>query len=388
LGRLPAAAETPSNAPAPTAPAPDQLGKVPMPARPTAKPPAAAQAKPPIKPPVQPATAPVEHPAPRPIAEPAKQNVPQPSASESAPPSTPAAPRPDLKIATPPESDAVSGQQMIDVTRVDSNPAQPRQDFDEKEMLSLSESLSTHGLLQPIVVRRVEDRFQLIAGERRFRAAMEAGWTEVPANVVEADDRQTAEMAIIENLQRKDLNALEKAASFKRYLQQYECTQEELARRLSIDRSTIANLIRLLELPDPVRQALREGRITQGHARALLPLGDEPAQIEFCRRIAREGLNVRQTESLVQKAIETADAEPLSVVGRDGQSATPRRAGSEHLAALEQELRLALGTKVQLTHNARGRGKLVIHFSTHEEFERLRRHLVDPHPPNAQTEAG
>ena len=158
------------------------------------------------------------------------------------------------------------------------------------------------------MVRPWEGGYQLIAGERRLRAARLAGWTEVPVTVVEADERQTAELAIVENLQRKDLNALEKAASFQRYLDQYRGTQEELAGRLKLDRSTIANLIRLLELPAAVQDALRRGKITPGHARALLPLGEESEQIAFSQRIEREGLNVRQTESLVQETIAATDS--------------------------------------------------------------------------------
>ncbi|OHB82924.1 MAG: hypothetical protein A2V98_09250 [Planctomycetes bacterium RBG_16_64_12] len=271
-----------------------------------------------------------------------------------------------------------SGLAQVDICRIDSNPYQPRQDFDPTELESLSESLLAHGLLQPLVVRRAGDRYQLIAGERRLQAATKAGWTRVPVHLVEADDREMAELAIVENLQRKDLNPLEKAASFQRYLQQYGGTQEELAARLKIDRSTVANLIRLLELPEPVQEAIRRGKITQGHARALLPLGDEREQVEFCGRIQQEGLSVRRTEALVQESIEEADAEPLSVVGRDGTSSRPRRVRSGHLAALEQEFRIALGTKVRITHTSRGRGKLVIHFASHEEFERLRQHLCDP----------
>ena len=204
------------------------------------------------------------------------------------------------------------------VRQIESNPFQPRQEFDEEDLQSLCDSLRTHGLLQPIVVRRNGDRYQLIAGERRLRAAVKAGWSEVPVQVMEADDRQVAELAIVENLQRKDLNPLEKAASFHRYLEQYGCTQEELASRLKIDRSTVANLIRLLELPAAIQEPLRQGKITQGHARSLLPLGDEREQLEFCRRIQDEGLSVRQTEAMVQDAIDRADAEPLAVIGQDG----------------------------------------------------------------------
>ncbi len=276
------------------------------------------------------------------------------------------------------------GPSRLDMSRIDSNPAQPRKDFDETEMESLSESIQTHGLLQPVVVRRVDDRYELIAGERRLRAAQKAGWADVPANIIEADDRASAELAIVENMQRKDLNPLEKAASFQRYLEQYGCTQEELAARLKLDRSTIANLIRLLELPEAVREAIRSGAVTQGHARALLPLGEEGEQVEFCERIQREGLNVRQTEALVQETITAADKPKLGLVGGDGKSSRPIRSRSEHTGALEQELRSALGTKVSITHNAKGKGKMVIHFAGHEEFERIRLYLLKQDRPNVR----
>jgi ParB family chromosome partitioning protein len=269
----------------------------------------------------------------------------------------------------------VSVPLRVDVHQIDSNPAQPRQDFAPAEMQSLAESISAHGLLQPVVVRRMHDRYQLVAGERRLRAAIQAGWIDVPVNIIEADDRQVAELAIVENLQRKDLNALEKAASFQKYLSQYGCTQEELAGRLKLDRSTIANLIRLLELPEGVQEAIRRGKISQGHARALLPLGEEDEQVKFCQRIQREGLNVRQTEVLVQETIDAADHEPLGAVETPALLGHPSRAKNEHITALEQQFRTALGMKVKITHNARGRGKLVVQFRDHEEFERLKKHV-------------
>ena len=259
----------------------------------------------------------------------------------------------------------------VSVRLIDSNPAQPRQDFDPDELRTLAESLSAHGLLQPLVVRQVGERYQLVAGERRLRAAVLAGWGDVPVHVVEADDRQMVELAIVENLQRKDLNALEKAASFQNYIQEYGCTQEELAGRLKLDRSTIANLIRLLELPETVQDAIRRGKITQGHARALLPLGDEREQMEFCSRIQREGLNVRQTEAMVQEMIDSADREPLAAVVAPQKPTRKSQAKNENLAALEQRFHTALGLKVKITHNARGRGKLVIQFRNNEEFEQL-----------------
>ncbi|MBL7041376.1 MAG: ParB/RepB/Spo0J family partition protein [Pirellulaceae bacterium] len=263
----------------------------------------------------------------------------------------------------------------LNVYEIDDNPFQPRRDFSEPEIVSLAESLKEHDMLQPILVRRVGDRYQLISGERRLRAAIQAGWSTVPARLREADDRLVAELAIVENLQRKDLNPVEKALSFKRYLEEHECSQEDLARRLKIDRSTIANLMRLLELPEQVLDALRRGELSAGHARALLPLGEESLQVEFCDRVRQEGLSVRAIESSVQEKIREEDGPVLGVVGGDG--AKRKRTRSEHLASLEQDLRAALGTKVEIRQGSRGRGKIVIHFGGHEEFERIRELLGD-----------
>jgi ParB family transcriptional regulator, chromosome partitioning protein len=265
----------------------------------------------------------------------------------------------------------------LPVDTIQHNPHQPRQDFDPDELQRLADSILAHGLLQPVVVRPWEGGFQLIAGERRLRAARLAGWSEVPVTIVEADERQTAELAIVENMQRKDLNALEKAASFQRYLDQYGGTQEELAGRLKLDRSTIANLIRLLELPAQVQDALRRGKITPGHARALLPLGEEREQVSFCERVQKEGLNVRQTEAMVQETIAADQRGPVGVVNSDGTVEKPPRRASDHVAALEQEFRTALGVRVKITHDARGRGKVVIAFGSHEEFDQIRQHICD-----------
>jgi ParB family chromosome partitioning protein len=221
----------------------------------------------------------------------------------------------------------------------------------------------------------------LIAGERRLRAAKLAGWTEVPVLVRDADDQQLAELAIVENLQRKDLNPLEKAASFHDYLQRYGCTQEQLSHRLKVDRSTVANLIRLLELPDEVQKAVRSAKISAGHARALLPLGDEREQVLMCRRIQQDALSVRATEELVQEAINGGEGQPLAVVG--GESAADaqkrvKRSRNDHVKSLEQELRSALGTRIDIKHAARGNGKIVVHYANHEEFQRLFEMLAEP----------
>jgi ParB family chromosome partitioning protein len=264
-----------------------------------------------------------------------------------------------------------AGHPTVSVFDIDPNPFQPRKDFDAAEIEALAESLRRHGLLQPLLVRKVGERYQLVAGERRLRAARQAGWSDVPVRIVEADDRRAAEFAIVENLQRKDLNPLEKASSFQQHLARYGCTQEELAARLSLDRSTIANLIRLLELPEPVQEAVRRGRISQGHARALLPLGDEAQQAAFCRSIEEQGLSVRATEELVQRAIQQEDGDPAEAAAA---SYSRRRARTrrQHLAALAGELRAALGAKVEVSSSASGRGRIVIHFADHAEFERLR----------------
>jgi ParB family chromosome partitioning protein len=264
------------------------------------------------------------------------------------------------------------GQVWLDCDAIDRNPYQPRQTFNETEIADLADSIRTHGILQPLVVRRAGDRFELIAGERRLRAAQAADWQQVPVQVRDVDDRQLAELAIVENIQRKDLNAIEKAESFQRYINQYHCTQEELAARVQVDRSTVANLIRLLELPADVKQMVQDGEISQGHARALLPLGDEQEQIEFARRIKRDGLSVRATEQSVQDRICSLDGgDGLRIVDAEGNSRPVTRPRNEQVAALEQELRAALGAKVDLSQTAKGRGRITIHFKNNDEFLRL-----------------
>ncbi len=286
---------------------------------------------------------------------------------------------PALRVVADDGTPAGAGLALVSVGQVDPNPFQPRRDFDPAQLADLAGSIREHGILQPLVMRRAGNRYQIIAGERRWRAAQQAGLAEVPAQVREADDRQMAEIAIVENLQRRDLNALEKAASFQGYLSRYGGTQEELAGRLQIDRSTVANLIRLLELPDTVQELVRRSLLTPGHARALLPLGDEGEQVAFAERIVREGLSVRATEAAVQDQIAQADHDPLGVLSPDEQASLRGKSGrrkSGHLASLEQQLRTALGTRVDLRENSQGRGRIVIHFASHDEFDRLQRHLT------------
>lgn len=254
------------------------------------------------------------------------------------------------------------GLLQLPVLEIQENPFQPRRVFSESEIASLSESLKEHDMLQPILVRVVSGRYQLISGERRLRAAIQAGWKTIPARVREADDRLVAELAIVENLQRKDLNAIEKALSFRRYLTEHQATQDELASRLKIDRSTIANLMRILELPEVIQEQVSQNQLSAGHARALLPLGEEREQLEFSRRIIAEGWSVREVERRVAEHIDR----------QDGPKGKPKRkAGSPQIELLETQAKRALGTAVEIKANRRGAGRMIIHFKNDAEFQRI-----------------
>ena len=284
-----------------------------------------------------------------------------------------------------PETRSLKSETVVNILLIDKNPYQPRLEFDPAEIQSLSDSLQTHGLLQPLVVRRHGDRFQLIAGERRLRAALKAGWRDVPVHVLDVDDRQMAELALTENLQRSDLNAMEKAAAFQRYLDTYGGTHEELAERLALNRSTVTNFLRLLGLPEQVRDMLQSGEITQGHARAILPL-EEWEQIEVCLRIRDEGWSVRQTEQYVRDLQDgVQERDEWNIVGAPKQK--PPKEQDDHTTSLEQEFRNTLGSKVKLTHNNRGKGKLVISFASHDEFDRIYQLICQP-KKNRMKEAG
>jgi len=276
------------------------------------------------------------------------------------------------------------GQQWLPQASIDRNPFQPRASFDEAELADLCDSIRTHGFLQPVVVRPMEGRYQLIAGERRLRAAQMAGWERVPVQIRDVSDRQMAELAIVENVQRKDLNAIEKAGSFQRYIDQYGCTQEELASRVNIDRSTVANLLRLLELPEAVKEMVVRSDLSAGHARALLPLGDADEQTDFARRIVRDSMSVRATEQAVSDHITRIDGEPLSIVDAEGNSRPSPLQPGQHIRDMEEQLRHALGAKVDIKQSAKGRGRITIHFASHDEFERLREQLSQEKPVQSE----
>jgi ParB family chromosome partitioning protein len=266
-----------------------------------------------------------------------------------------------------PGSAEASELSYVAVDRIDPNPFQPRRQFDPSEIAALADSLRQHGMIQPVLVRPLGDRYQLIAGERRLRAAVEAQLHEIPARVMELDDQRVSELAMVENLQREDLNALEKAAAFRDYLGRYGGTQEELAGRLGLDRSTVSNLIRLLDLPDEVQEVVRARKITPGHARALLPLPDPDAQRAACRRVIAEGLSVRQTEALV------ASGEPTPARPRVRKDPSHAGAGgkSPHVLELEQHLHSRFGTPVLIKVKGPERGQIIIDFNNQEEFDRV-----------------
>jgi ParB family chromosome partitioning protein len=271
----------------------------------------------------------------------------------------------------------------INVEDIENNPFQPRRKFHEAEIASLAESIREHEQLQPILVRRIGNRFQLISGERRLRATIHAGLTTIRAEVREADDRLVAELAIVENLQRKDLDAIEKALSFRRYIDEHKCRQDDLAKRLKIDRSTIANLMRLLELPAQIQQWVQEDKLTAGHARTLLPLGNESQQMEFAKLIMEEGWTVRDTEHRVNEQLLIEDGAIAGRTSPAGRTST-RKKTSPQVAALEQQMRLSLGTKTEIRQSASGRGKITISFANNEEFERIRS-LICPVPEQRKT---
>jgi ParB family transcriptional regulator, chromosome partitioning protein len=259
---------------------------------------------------------------------------------------------------------------LLAVDQIDPNPFQPRRHFDPTEIAALADSLRQHGMIQPVLVRAVNDRYQLIAGERRLRAAVEAQLHEIPVRVMDLDDQRVSELAMVENLQREDLNPLEKAGAFRDYLLRYGGTQDELAARLGIDRSTLSNLLRLLELPEEVQVAVRAKKITQGHARALLGLPEAETQRRAAERVIAEGLSVRQTEALVA----TGEPTPAkSRVRRDPAEpgATPSGGKAPHLLELEKRLQDRFGTPVLIKVKGPERGQIIIDFHTKTEFDRV-----------------
>lgn len=251
------------------------------------------------------------------------------------------------------------GWMELDIYKLDPNPMQPRKTFDEARLNELADSIKLHGIVQPILVRANNDRYTIVAGERRWRAAQIAELSSVPVIVRSMDDQQLLEVSLIENIQRNDLNPLEEAAAIKFLMDQHDLTQEEVAERLSKSRPAIANTLRLLNLPDVLKDVLLNGRLTAGHARALLAISNPVRMVELAQKALDQGLSVRATEALVKK-----ETDP-----RPKERARKSKLSPE-LTDVEESLREALGTRVKVLGTSE-RGKLVIDYYNIDQLERL-----------------
>lgn len=262
------------------------------------------------------------------------------------------------------EGETPAGLRDVPIDRITPNPWQPRIGLAEEQLKELADSIREHGLIQPLIVTTTSDGYQLIAGERRWRAARMAGLDRVPVIVKEASERARLELALVENLQRTDLNPLEAAMAYDQLIREFGLTHAEVAERVGKSRVTITKALRLLRLPDSIKQALVAGEITEGHADTLVSLDDKKAQLQVVDRIRYEGLNVRQTEELVRR-LRKGRPEPAP-----SSSASQRYEQDPQLKVLEDEFRAALGTKVSLFRTERG-GRLVIHFYSDEELQAI-----------------
>ncbi len=262
------------------------------------------------------------------------------------------------------------GVEEVDCELIVPNPHQPRTAISDASLQELVESIREHGVIQPLIVSAGDSPgvYQLIAGERRLRAARLGGLTRVPVVVKEAADRELLELALVENLQREDLNALEEAQAYRRLADEFGLTQEAIATRVGRSRVAVANSMRLLSLSDELKASLAAGEISEGHARALLGLDSATARREAWRQVVDRGLTVRQIEELVRHWSEAVQTPARSA----------RRGQNPEIASLEERLRAVLGTKVELRRSAKGRGRLVVHFYSDEELESLLRRLDVP----------
>ena len=249
----------------------------------------------------------------------------------------------------------------IEISHIETNPFQPRTDFDENAIEELSKSIKEQGIIQPVTVRKMGfDRYQLISGERRLRASIRAGLTKIPAFIRVANDEQMLELALIENIHRENLNAIEVAISYQRLIDECNLTQEQLSDKLGKSRSSIANFLRLLKLPAEVQIAIRDGHISMGHARTLVNIDDKETQLRLLQQIIEEELSVRQTEELSAKAKKN-----------DSKEKRQTNFIPDHFKAQIKSLSQALNTKVKVKRNVQGRGSVVIDFKNEEEFDRI-----------------
>ncbi len=246
----------------------------------------------------------------------------------------------------------------LKITDVEPNEKQPRKAFDDQALTDLSESIKEHGVVQPIIVRKLGNGYQIIAGERRWRASRLAGKKTIPAIVKECSNLEVMELALIENLQREDLNSIEEALAYKSLIEEYNMTQDEIAKQIGKSRPAIANSLRLLQLPQDIKDMIAEGKITSGHARALLAIDGEKKQLEMAEKIINQQLNVRQIEKLAK---ETKHKEKTE--------APPDKYQLE-INQLEEKLKSVLGTKVTIQHK-NNKGRIEIEYYSNEELDRI-----------------
>jgi ParB family chromosome partitioning protein len=257
-------------------------------------------------------------------------------------------------------SEVWAGTLEISVNQISPNPHQPRQAMDQNELQELANSIEEYGLIQPLVVTRVGSAYQLIVGERRWRASQLAGLSTVPVVVKDSSPQQMLELAIVENIQRADLNPLEEAQAYTQLMEEFGLTQEAVAERVGKSRTTVANTVRLLNLPDEIKNALAAAKISEGHARSLLSLKTKPNQLNVLATIMSRGLNVRQTETLVRQILSGHKA------------AKPKRPPlTPHDKAMLTKFESKLGTKVELNRTEENTGKLVIHYYSQEELQAI-----------------
>lgn len=253
----------------------------------------------------------------------------------------------------------------IEVSKVRPNPFQPRSDFDESALDELKRSIQEKGVIQPVTVRRVADGYQIIAGERRLRAAQLARMKEIPAYVLDVpSDEDMLELALIENIQREHLNPMEIATGYQRLIDECHLTQEDVAQKVGKDRTTVTNFLRLLKLPAKIQEGVRKNKISMGHARALVNLSNEKSQLRIFEKIVSEGLSVRKVEDLARGSSPARSSGGVRK-GRDG-GTTP--AG---IQSVEEQLRQTLGTKVMVRTKGGGRGEIIVEFYSLDEFDRL-----------------
>lgn len=249
---------------------------------------------------------------------------------------------------------------LININDIEPNREQPRKNFDKESLEELAESIKMHGLIQPIIVQKKEDYYEIIAGERRWRAAKLAGLKELPVVIKEYTPQEVMEIALIENIQRKDLNPIEEAIAYKSLIEEYHLKQEDLAEKMSKSRAAIANSMRLLKLAQPVQQMIIEGELSMGHARALLSIEYEELQCETAKTIASKGLSVRETEKLVKNILKPKqmkiDIPPADQIVYD---------------QIQNRLKEVMGTKVVVNHKKNGKGKIEIEYYSKEELDRL-----------------